>query len=98
VCACSTPTRLNFTDHLLNRTGFIFTARREALQEGDYAHAFWLCVQCGSAMGALGTLRCAARLSATVDSLYDEAAERLETALQAACADFHPDSFCKASD
>ena len=70
--------------------------RREALQEGDYAHAFWLCVQCGSAMGALGTLRCASRLSATIDSLYDEAAERLETALQAACAEFHPDSFCKA--
>ena len=47
-------------------------------------------------MASLGTLRCASSLSTTVDSLYEEAAERLETALQAAAADFHPDTFCKA--
>ncbi|BDA42201.1 probable Syndetin [Coccomyxa sp. Obi] len=68
---------------------------KEALQEGDYAHAFWLCVQCGAAMGALGMLRCASHLAANVDALYDEAAERLETALLAACADFQPDAYCK---
>lgn len=71
---------------------------REALQEGEYAHAFWLCVQCGRAMGTLSTLRCAAGLAATVDALYEEAAERLDTALQAACADFRAEAFCKVGD
>lgn len=71
---------------------------REALQEGDFAHAFWLCVQCGGAMGALCTLRCASHLAANVDALYEEAAERLETALTAACAGFQPDAYCKVCD
>ncbi len=46
-------------------------------------------------MGALGTLRCASLLAANVDALYEEAAELLETALLAACADFRPDAYCK---
>ncbi len=75
-----------------------FIMHREALQEGDFAHAFWLCVQCGAAMGALCTLRCASHLAANVDALYEEAAERLETALTAACAGFQPDAYCKVCD
>jgi hypothetical protein len=69
---------------------------REALHDGNFAHAFWLCVQCGQAMSALGALRCAGALGRIVDALYEEATERLETALQASCADFQPDAFCKA--
>lgn len=74
-----------------------FLPCREALQDEEYAHAFWLCVQCGQAMAALSTLRCAGALAHNVDQLYEEAAERLETALQAACADFKPEALCKVA-
>ena len=71
--------------------------RRAAQEEGDYAHAFWLCVQSGQAMGALGALRCAQPLAESVNALYEETIDRLESALQACCTDFKPDTLGKAS-
>ena len=70
---------------------------RAAQENGDYAHAFWLCVQSGQAMGSLGTLRCAQPLAESVNALYEETIDRLESALQACCADFKPDTLSKVS-
>lgn len=69
--------------------------RRAAQEEGNYAHAFWQCVQCGQALGALGALCCAAPLMEGVNALYEETIDRLEAALQAVCADFKPDTLCR---
>jgi hypothetical protein len=68
---------------------------RAAQEEGDYAHAFWQCVQCGQALGALGALCCTAPLTEGVNVLYEEMIDRLEAALQAVCADFKPDTLCR---
>lgn len=68
---------------------------RAAQEDGDYAHAFWLCVQSGQAMGSLGTLRCAQTLAENVNALYEETIDRLESTLQACCADFKPDTLGK---
>ena len=71
--------------------------RRAAQEDGDYAHAFWLCVQCGQAMSGAAALRCARPLADRVNALYEETADRLELALQACCKDFKPDTLCKVS-
>ena len=68
---------------------------RAAQEEGDFAHAFWQCVQCGQALGALGALCCAAPLMERVNALYEETTDRLEAALQAVCADFKPETLCR---
>ena len=70
---------------------------RAAQEDGDYAHAFWLCVQSGQAMGSVGMLRCAQPLAESVNTLYEETIDRLESALQASCADFKPDTLGKVS-
>ena len=70
---------------------------RAAQEDGDYAHAFWLCVQSGQAMGSLGALRSAQPLAENVNALYEETIDRLESALQACCADFKPDTLGKVS-
>ena len=70
---------------------------RAAQEDGDYAHAFWLCVQSGQAMGSLGALRSAQPLVENVNALYEETIDRLESALQACCADFKPDTLGKVS-
>ena len=64
-------------------------------EDGDYAHAFWLCVQSGQAMGNLGSLRCAQPLAQNINGLYEETVDRLESALQACCADFKPETLGK---
>ena len=46
-------------------------------------------------MGALRSLRCAGGLADTVHALYLDTIGRMETALQAACADFKPGLLCK---
>ena len=68
---------------------------RAAQDDGDFAHAFWLCCRCGQAMAALGSLRCAGGLAERVHALYEDTISRLETALQACCADFKPGPLCK---
>lgn len=70
---------------------------RGAQEDGDYARAFWLCVQCGQAMGSMSTLRCAQPLAEIGNALYEDTIERLESALQACCIDFKPDTLCKVS-
>ena len=70
---------------------------RAAQEEGDYAHALWLCVRCGQALGSLGGLRAAAPLAGAVNVLYEDTIDRLEAALQACCADFKPDTLCKVA-
>ncbi len=46
-------------------------------------------------MGSLGALRCAQPLAENVNALYEETIERLESALQACCVDFKPDTLGK---
>ena len=72
--------------------------RRAAQEDGDYAHAFWLCVQCGQAMSGAGALRCAQPLADRVNALYEETINRLELAMQACCKDFKPDTLCKVGE
>ena len=70
---------------------------REAQDDGEFAHALWLCCRCGQAMAALGSLRCAGRLAEQVNALYEDTIARLETALQACCAEFKPGPLCKVT-
>ena len=72
--------------------------RRAAQEDGDYAHAFWLCVRCGQAMSGASALRCAQPLADRVNALYEETIDRLELALQACCKDFKPDTLCKVCE
>jgi hypothetical protein len=46
-------------------------------------------------MATLGALRCAAGLAELVSAAYESTIARLETALQACCADFRPAPLCK---
>ena len=46
-------------------------------------------------MGSLGSLRCAQTLVENVNALYEETIDRLESTLQACCADFKPDTLGK---
>ena len=56
---------------------------------------FWLCAQCCQSMESLAELRVAEQTNITINRLYEETTQRLETALQAVCTEFRPDRFCK---
>ena len=58
---------------------------RDAQENGEYAHALWLCERCGSAVQAMPKLRVAAQLSHTISQLHEDTTARLTIALQATC-------------
>ena len=70
---------------------------REAQDNGEYARAFWLCAECCKSMEDVASLRVAQQLNATINQLYEETIQRLESALQSVCNDFHSKPYLKVS-
>lgn len=70
-------------------------ASRAAQDKGEFSQAFWLCAQSCQWMSELGQLQAAKLLSASVNLLYEETTQWLESALQSLCADFKADKVSK---
>ncbi|KAK9823710.1 hypothetical protein WJX72_004829 [[Myrmecia] bisecta] len=79
----------------LQQASQLQAALKEAQDNCEYAAAFWLCAQCCKSLEALHELRVVADLNLTVNKLYEDTIHRLESALQAVCADFKPEAYTK---